>query len=118
VNISLISIIIFSLNLILAAYSSPLHADAKSIAKDLQVLKSEVIDLNRELRLLEEKLLFPSSTRFSVFVSARSGQFFKLESVKLKIGGNLVASHVYPNSERQALLNVNANLKPRLNAAA
>lgn len=104
-KIKVIAICLLVMKLTAAGYVAPTYADAKAISKDLQKLKSEVITLNRELRVLEEKLLFPSSTRFSVFVSARSGQFFKLESVKLKIAGKLVASHIYPNSERQALLN-------------
>lgn len=52
---------------------------------------------------MEETLLFPSSTRFSVFVSVSSGRFFTLESVKLKLDGKLVSSHVYSDRQREAL---------------
>lgn len=79
-------------------------AEVKRISKHVQTLKSEVIELNNDLRLMEEELLFPSSTKYSVFVSLSSGQFFALESVKLKLDGKLVATHVYSEKQRQAML--------------
>ncbi len=78
--------------------------EVQKISRDIQLLKGEVIDLNKDLRLMEEKLLFPSSTKVSFFVSITSGQFFALESIKLKIDGRFVATHVYPEKQRQALL--------------
>lgn len=74
------------------------------VSKNIQQLKQQVIDLNKDLRLMEEKLLFPSSTKYSVFVSMSSGQFFSLESIKLKIDGKLVATHLYSEKQRQALI--------------
>lgn len=79
-------------------------SEVQKISRDIQVLKGEVIDLNKDLYLMEEKLLYPSSTKFSVFVSITSGQFFALESIKLKIDGRFVATHVYSEKQRQALL--------------
>jgi hypothetical protein len=78
-------------------------SEVKKLSKDIQVLKQEVIALNKDLRLMEETLLFPSSTKFSVFVSVSSGRFFTLESVKLKIDGKLVSTHVYSDRQRAAL---------------
>lgn len=78
--------------------------EVQKISRDIQLLKGEVIDLNKDLRLMEEKLLFPSSTKFSVFVSVTSGQFFALESIKLKIDGRFVATHIYPEKQRKAFL--------------
>lgn len=87
---------------------SPETTDAREeisrVSRDIQNLKEQVIDLNKDLRLMEEKLLFPSSTKYSVFVSMTSGQFFSLESVKLKLDGKLVATHVYSEKQRAALL--------------
>jgi hypothetical protein len=76
----------------------------QKVSKNIQQLKQQVIDLNKDLRLMEEKLLFPSSTKYSVFVSMSSGQFFALESIKLKIDGKLVATHLYSEKQRQALI--------------
>lgn len=75
----------------------------QKISKNIQALKTDVIDLNKDLRLMEEQLLFPSSTKFSVFVSLDTGQFFTLESIKLKIDGKLVVTHLYSDLQRQAM---------------
>lgn len=76
----------------------------EKVSKNIQQLKQQVIGLNKDLRLMEEKLLFPSSTKYSVFVSMSSGQFFALESIKLKIDGKLVATHLYSEKQRQAMI--------------
>lgn len=78
--------------------------EVRKISKNVQQLKMEVVELNNDLRLMEEQLLFPSSTKYSIFVSLSSGQFFTLESVKLKLDGKLVATHIYSEKQRQAML--------------
>lgn len=78
-------------------------ATLRKVSAGLQSLKKDVVSLNKELRLTEEKILYPSSTKFTVFVSLSTGQFFKLESLKLKIDGELVTSHVYSENQRQAM---------------
>lgn len=73
------------------------------LSKDIQALKQSVIALNKDLRVLEEDMLFPANTQCSVFLSLDVGKFFTLESVKLKIDGKDVASHIYSDSEMKAL---------------
>ena len=73
------------------------------LSKEIQQLKSNVVDLNKDLRLMEEELLFPSSTQASLFVSVDSGEFFTLESIKIKLDGNIIATHLYSDKQRQAL---------------
>jgi hypothetical protein len=75
----------------------------KKMSLNIQKLKSDVIGLNKDLQLMEEQLLFPSNTKYSVFLSLNSGQFFTLESIKLKLDGKLVATHIYTAEQRQAL---------------
>lgn len=75
----------------------------KKLSKDIQSLKSSVVGLNKDLRLMEEELLFPSSTQAVVFLSLDIGEFFTLESIKLKLDGKLVASHLYSEKQRNAL---------------
>ena len=72
--------------------------------KQTQGLKSAVLDLNRELFLLEEELLFPSNTQVAVFVSMDVGEYFALDSVQLTIDGKDVDSYLYTEREVQALL--------------
>ncbi len=78
--------------------------EIKKASKNIQELKRQVIDLNKDLRLMEEKLLFPSSTKYSVFISLSSGQFFTLEGIKLKLDDKFVASNIYSEKQRQALI--------------
>ena len=75
----------------------------KNLSKEIQTLKASVVDLNKDLRLMEEELLFPSSTQASIFVSLDIGTFFTLESIKLKVDGKQVATHLYSEKQRQAL---------------
>lgn len=77
--------------------------EVQAISNDIQRLKTQVIDLNKDLRLMEEELLFPSSTKYSVFLSLTKGQFFQLEGVKFKLDGKFVATHVYSDKQRDAL---------------
>lgn len=75
----------------------------KVLSKEIQSLKKSVVDLNKDLQLMEEELLFPSSTQLSLFVSLDIGQFFTLESIKVKLDGKQVSSHLYSDKQRQAL---------------
>ena len=65
----------------------------------VEALKKKVIELNRDLFILEEDLLFPANTQFAVFVSLDTGKFLQLDSIKLKVNGDIVAAHLY--TERQ-----------------
>jgi hypothetical protein len=79
-------------------------ADETGIKEDVQTLKQQVLELNRDLFMLEEDLLFPSNTQVSVFVSMDVGEFFKLDSVQLKIDGKEVADYLYTPREVDALV--------------
>lgn len=81
-------------------------ADTKTVTtldNQIQDLKKEVLDLNRDLFLLEEDLLFPANTQFSVFVSMDIGQFFDLDSVQIRIDDKVVGNHLYTEREVAAL---------------
>jgi hypothetical protein len=76
----------------------------KSLDQEVQALKKEVLDLNRELFVLEEELLFPANTQVAVFVSMDVGEFFALDSVTLKVDNKEVANYLYTQREAEALL--------------
>jgi hypothetical protein len=76
----------------------------KTLDEDTQDLKKQVLDLNRDLFLLEEELLFPSNTQVAVFVSMDVGDFFGLDSVELKLDNKDVASYLYTEREAAALV--------------
>ena len=76
----------------------------RSLDEDVQALKKEVLDLNRELFVLEEDLLYPASTQVAVFVSMDVGDFFALDSITLKLDNKEVANYLYTEREAEALL--------------
>ncbi len=69
----------------------------------MQDLKAEVMRLNRDLLVLEEELLYPAGTQVALFVSMDVGKLFELESVQIKLGDKVVATHLYTPLEVQAL---------------
>lgn len=75
----------------------------RTLDEEVQALKKLAVDLNRDLFLLEEELLFPASTQVSVFVSMDVGEFFALDSIELKLDGKDVASYLYTDREVDAL---------------
>jgi len=92
------------------AASMPAFGDEAAAAEDrtvldteIQALRREVVDLNRDLFMLEEDLLFPASTQVAVFVSMDVGTFFALDSVQLKVDDKEVANYLYTEREQEAL---------------
>jgi len=77
--------------------------DYAGLDEEIQTLKDEVVALNRDLFLLEEELLFPSSTQVAVFVSLDVGEFFALDAVRLSIDERVVAEYLYSEREVDAL---------------
>lgn len=75
----------------------------RALDQDIQSLKKEVLDLNRDLFLLEEELLFPANSQVAFFVSLDVGEYFDLDSVQLTIDGKEVANYLYTEREVDAL---------------
>lgn len=78
-------------------------ANLKTVDQDVQALKQQLIELNRDLFKLEEELLYPASTQVAVFLSVDVGTFFALDSVTLKVDDKEVANYLYTDREVQAL---------------
>jgi hypothetical protein len=85
------------------AGAEPAPEEAKALDKQVQDLKKAVLELNRELFILEEELLFPGNTQVSVFLSMDIGNYFKLDSVQLQIDGKELTNHLYTEREVLAL---------------
>ena len=77
--------------------------ELKSLDDNVQDLKSDVLDLNRELFILEEELLFPSNTQVAVFLSLDVGTFFQLDSVQIKLDDKVVSNYLYTRLELESL---------------
>ncbi len=106
----------------IAQESAPMNADAamagsrsneraeaesrdqfRALDREIQDLKTEVLNLNRDLFLLEEELLFPANSQVAFFISMDVGEYFNLDSVSLKIDGKEVANYLYTEREVGAL---------------
>lgn len=77
--------------------------EESSLSVEVEDLKDTLLNLNRDLLILEEELLFPANTQIALFLSLDVGEFFQLDAVKLEIDGDLVASHLYTERQIDAL---------------
>jgi hypothetical protein len=104
--ISFLAAVVVSLPAFAADTADPATApapDRSALDGEVQSLRREVVDLNRDLFMLEEDLLFPASTQVAVFVSMDVGTFFALDSVQLKVDDKEVANYLYTEREQDAL---------------
>lgn len=101
----------FVLSLCLSALWPPLEQaraagedlNAKALDREVQQLKQELLELNRDLFILEEELLAPSDTQVSVFLSMDVGKYFALDSVQLTLDDKVVTHYLYTPREIEAL---------------
>jgi hypothetical protein len=77
--------------------------ETANLDQDTQLLKKAVLDLNKDLFLLEEELLYPSNTQVAVFVSMDVGEYFALDSIQLTLDGKDVSNYLYTEREVDAL---------------
>ena len=91
---------------LLMLMSQSLHADdpidSQALSQRIQALKEGVLDLERDLSLLEEELLYPSS-KSSFFLSVDVGTPIRLVDVNLRLNGEHVGYHFYSDEEFDAL---------------
>jgi hypothetical protein len=85
-----------------AADTAP--ADFKTLDQEVQGLKKDVIEMNKDLFVLEEELLFPANTQVALYLSMDVGAFFALDSVTVKIDNKEVKNYLYTAREADALL--------------
>jgi len=75
----------------------------QSLDGNLQALKRDVLDINKELLQLEEELLFPANTQLNVFVSVDTSSLFSIDGVSLKLNDKNVGNYMYTTREVEAL---------------
>ena len=78
--------------------------DTRALDEEIQAIKKDVVDLNRDLFVLEEELLFPANTQVAVFLSMDVGAFFALDTVELRMDDKQVTKYLYTPREAEALL--------------
>lgn len=75
----------------------------KGLDEQVQDIKQDVLAISTELLQLEEKLIYPSNTQVSVFVSMAGDQGARVDSVDIRVDGEDVMHHVYTHKELEAL---------------
>jgi hypothetical protein len=73
------------------------------IDQEVQAIKQEILDINRDLSSLEEELLYPPEHRLTVFLSLSSGTTMDLKVLRIHLGGDTLVHHEYSNAEMEAL---------------
>lgn len=77
--------------------------ERQNMQQEMQSLKDKVLQVNRDLFVLEEDLLYPSSTQVNVFVSFDALPYFQLDGVTLKINDRPVGNHLYTERELKSM---------------
>ena len=101
--ISLAGLMLLCASPLSSAQTMASSAEMATLDQETQVLKKAVLDLNKELFLLEEELLYPANTQVAVFVSMDVGEFFALDSIQLQLDGKDVSNYLYTEREVEAL---------------
>jgi hypothetical protein len=81
----------------------PAAARAETPAEDLESVRASFLELQRDLVILEEDLLFPASSQLAVFLSMDVGEFFTLDAVTVTLDGEDVTHHLYTARQVDAL---------------
>ncbi len=105
------SMLVLAMILLLSGVANSQEGEAPSqdeeqttLSREVEDLKKSAVELNRDLLILEEELLFPSNTQLALFLSVDVGHFFRLDSVKVSVDDDLVASHLYTDRQNNALI--------------
>lgn len=95
-------IYLFALLLTLAP-ATGLAQDTPALQQEIQDIKQQTLELNRDLFILEEELLFPSNTQLAIYLSMDADELFALDAVKLSIDGAVVTNYLYTERQVDAL---------------
>ena len=67
----------------------------KGLDEQVQEIKKDVLAISTELQRLEEKLLYPSNTQVSVFISVENDSQYNPDAIQIKMDNKKVAYHIY-----------------------
>ena len=102
-RVSLLSLAILLLNIPPAHAEEVSREQLKSLDEQVQEIKTDTLGIAAQMRLLEEKLLYPSGTQFAVFVSLDNAANYRPDSIELQLDGKPAAQHFYSPKELEAL---------------
>lgn len=87
---------------VLLCFSQAALAQDEGLSERIQSIKEGVLNLNRDLSLLEDELLYASS-QASFYLSVDVGTPIRLVDINLTLDGRHVGYHFYSEEEFQAL---------------
>lgn len=102
VKISLLVVLLSAMQVVGAA-DAVSREKIKGLDEQVQDIKTDVLAISSELLQLEEKLIYPSNTQVSVFVSVQPDKDVRLDYLDVAIDGEGVTHHVYTHKELEAL---------------
>ena len=88
---------------LLSSHEANANEENYASVESVEILKRDLLDLNKELFILEEELLFPANTQVAIFISQDSGTAFKMDHAKVLLDNKAVNYHLYTESELDAL---------------
>lgn len=86
----------------LAIHNATFAAGESSVPADLQDLKSDILNLNREISQLESELLYPSSSA-AILIGINAGSRLRLVDINISVDDQNVGYHAYSEQETAAL---------------
>jgi hypothetical protein len=75
----------------------------QNLSEQIESLKQAMVNLHRDLFILEEDLLFPASTQVAVYLSMDVGEYFALDAVEIRINGKVKTHYLYTERQVNAL---------------
>ena len=79
------------------------NEDIRSLDNHVQDAKSVALSIAAELNMLEERLLYPSGTQVSIYLSVARQADVQPSAVAIQINGEPATSHIYSVKELEAL---------------
>lgn len=95
--------IFYSLTFSLSCVCAAQAADVAREHQDIQGIKHHALELNRDLRMLEEEMLHPENSRLTVYLSVEAAASPSLQAVVLSIDGNEAIQYLYTHQQLEAL---------------
>lgn len=87
-------------------FCAPVGADSfEDLDRRVSSIKSDVIDLGKDMRIFERLAIYPDDKRLSVFLTLDVGKFFKLDRFKIQIDDATVISRDFHHHETEGLQN-------------
>lgn len=95
----------FTLLLLVFALLLSLSLQAKdfnpmSVEDQVSTIKQEMIELGRDISIVEDVLLYPANLRIAVYIAEDSGNYFTIEKVKLILNEKVVQTYEYNEREK------------------